>query len=131
MQKTTNPNKDFQQVSMGMIGIFVLSAFIWIGKDLYVAYVTSDMTEGYSIATYTDYKQASIKGRYHYYFFIYQNQKVEGETIHPDVSRVGDRYLVRFWREKPEWSEVLEEYRITDTTLVPPPNGWDRIPIMK
>ena len=131
MQQTDDPYKESRKVLRGMIGIFLLGIFIWVGKDMYGTYITWNMTEAYSIGTYHNYKRVAVKDFYHYYSFPYQNKKIEGSTSNRSYPKIGDRYIVRFWREKPEWSETLEDYKVTDSTLVAPPNGWDSIPIIR
>ncbi len=72
--------------------------------------------------------RANTGGHVSYEFVVSSRRYSHCESEYHNLKKKGGKYLVLFWVENPNRSELMNDFIFKDTTINVPKNGWDSIP---
>jgi len=119
---------NYREVLFGFL--FCLVVFYVVFSVRYYKEEKLATAQNYSIATVTGFGDYDV-----YFSFTIGKIIINGETCIPSLPqgfiyklKRGERYIVKFVREYPYFSELLFEYSVPDCVKESPKEGWEGIP---
>lgn len=115
------------RASLAFMGTLVV---VVVGYLVYKNYIKSQSEERYTVCEIVD-KYVSAKDigkRYEYYV---EGKRFEGVCTSQECvdTEIGERFLIKFWIDKPEWTEIYFDRPVSQEVEVPS-KGWKELPTL-